>query len=359
MVISDRFEIRMKIQGKKITLKVGVLALVSIGGLLVIFVCLIGYVTPEGSRLGSIVRKTIPLPLVIDGYHVVITTKNLSRNVQSVRRFYENQDFSRYGLRVDFSTEDGQKRLLVREKEVLNKMFEDSVIMTLAHEQGIVVTREAARDGVRRKLEESGGTAENVEANLERLYGWNMRDFEEKVVLPDLYEERLIAKYDQDTDQKSRAEKRIQEAHRALQSGTSFDEVVLQYSEGRTKSEGGKLGWFLVKDLSKNLQASVAKQQVGVVGEVVESEIGFHIIVVEETKQEGEQMLYRLKQVFTKKKTAADWLVERMRASPPLILSREYVWDTENARIDFRSSEMKQFEQKLLEETQKNMSVKS
>ncbi len=345
----------MKVRGKRITLKVGVLALISLGGLLLASVCLIGYIAPEGNRFGSIIRKTLPLPLVIKGYHVVVTSRDLSRNTQSVRRFYENQDFSRYGMRIDFSTEDGQKRLLVREKEVINKMFEDSVIMTLAHEQGIVVTQEAAHDGVRRKLEESGGTAENVEASLERLYGWNMQDFEEKVVIPDLYEERLIDKYDKDAGQKSRAEKKIQEAHQALLSGVPFSEVVLQYSEGRTKSEGGELGWFLMKNLSQALRAPVEQQKVGVIGDVAESELGFHILVVEETKQEGNQTFYRLKQVFTKKKTAADWLVERMRASPPTIFSRMYVWDTENARIDFRNSEMKQFEQKLLEEARKDI----
>ena len=340
---------------KKITLKTGVIALAGLAAFLIVVTCLIGYFFPAGNRLGDTVRGVIPLPLVIDGYSDLITTKKLTENIRSVRRFYENQDFSRYGLRVDFSTEDGKKRLLVREKDVLNKMHEDIVIMKLAHEQGIVVTREAAHDGVRRKLEEYGGTEENVESSLQRLYGWTMRDFEEKVVLPDLYKERLIEKYDKNTEYKAQAEKRIQEASKALGSGVSFDEAVMRYSEGRTKSEGGELGWFLLKNLSKALQTPVAKQKVGVAGDVLESEIGFHIIIVEETRQEGGQALYRLKQIFVKKKTAADWLVERMRASPPIILSREYIWDTENAQIGFRREEMKQFERKLLEETRDGM----
>jgi parvulin-like peptidyl-prolyl isomerase len=183
-----------------------------------------------------------------------------------------------------------------------------------------------------------------------------MRDFEEKVVLPDLYEEKLIAVYDKEDAHASQAEQRIREARQALDSGMSFDQVVLQYSDGRTKEIGGDLGWFLLKNLSKNLQPSVAKQKVGIVGDVIESEIGFHIILVEGTKQEGEQTFYRLKQVFVKKKTAADWLTERMRASPPIILSREYVWDAETARIEFQKSDMKQFEQELFEENQKNTS---
>ncbi len=343
----------MKKFGKKIPLRIGVLALASILGLGIVLVCLLGYFVPQGNRIGDVVRGVVPLPLVISGYRGVISTKDLAQNIRSVRRFYENQDFSRYSLRIDFSTADGKKRLLVREKEVLNKMFEDSVMMTLAHEQGIVVTKEAAHDGVRRKLEEYGGTAENVEASLDRLYGWSMQDFEEKVVLPALYEERLIESYDKDVSHKSQAKKRIEAAREALHSGSSFAEVVSQYSEGRTKSEGGELGWFLIKNLSKTLQSSVAKQKVGVIGDVVESEIGFHIIVVEETKQDKNQTVYRIKQIFTKKKHAADWLSERMRASPPIVLSREFIWNDEDARIDFRSDEMRQFEKKLVEETQK------
>lgn len=342
---------------KKITLKTGLIVLAGTGGLLIVFVCLIGYVAPAGNRAGDVVRGTIALPLVVDGYHGMITTKELTENIRSVRRFYENQDFSRYGFRIDFSTEEGKKRLLVREKEVLNKMYEDAIVMKLAHEQGIVVTKEAAHDGVRRKLEEHGGTAENVEASLDRLYGWTMGDFEEKVVTPDLYQERLIEAYNKDAANKARAEKQIREARRALDSGVSFEEAVARYSEGRTKSEGGELGWFLQKDLSRSIQSSVEKQEVGTVGDVVESEIGFHIIIVEETKQEGDRTLYRLKQIFTKKKTAADWLVERIRASPPLVLSREYVWDVESARIEFRDDAMRRFEQRLIEESQQDTSL--
>jgi hypothetical protein len=350
LVINDLCKIAMKIPVKKITLKVGVLALGSLTGSLVVLVVLVGYLAPEGNRVGDMVRGALPLPVVVDGYHVVVTTKELAENVRSVRHFYEAQDFSQYGLRVDFSTDEGHKRLLVREKEVLNKMLEDFVVVSLAREQGIIITQEAAHDGVRRKLEEQSGTLENVEASLKRLYGWSLEDFEAKVVLPDLYEERLIEAYNRDKNQNAHVEKRIAEAHQALVAGASFSEVAARYSEGRTKSEGGAMGWFALPNLSVALQPVVVQQAVGELGRVVESEIGFHILVVEETKEEGDQRLYRLKQIFLKKKTAADWLVERMRASPPTILSREYVWDVENVRIEFRRSEMKQFEQKLLEE---------
>lgn len=343
-------------QRKNITLLSGVIITITISGLLLVFVCVSGYVLPEGNRVGEAIRDTLPLPLVIISPRNIITTQEIAEDVDAVRHFYQVQDLSKYGVRIDFSTDEGMKRLRVREKGVLNKALEDRIVMLLAHERSIVVTQAAARDGVRRKLDESGGTAENIEASLERLYRWTMDDFETKVVMPELYEERLMQAIDQETDSRSRAEGRIKEARAALQNGVPFDTVVQQYSEGRTKDTGGSLGWFALEHLSKSLQNPVAKQKIGVVGEVAESELGFHIIVVEETKQEGETILYRLKQVFTKKKTIVDFLVEKMRASPPIILSREYVWDAENASIEFRSEEMKRFEHEMLENPEEHIS---
>lgn len=336
---------------KKLTLRSGFWAIIIIVVVLLSGIIAAGYGLPENNRFGSAVRGILPLPLlVLDGRNI-ITTKELTSNIRSVRRFYETQDLSKYGIRVDFSTDDGQKRLLIRKKEILNKMLEDKEIMILAREQGIVVTAEMAHDGVRRKLEEYGGTAEEIGANLGKLYGWTLTDFEQKIVTPDLYQELLTQHFEKNTKDRERAQAQIQAAAQALRNGASFADVVSRYSDGRTKAQGGEMGWFAIQNLSTSLQKSVANQKKDVPGEVAESELGFHIIVVEETKQEGKTTLYRLKEVFVKKRNVADWLIERMKASPPRILSREYVWDEESARIEFRDPDLRQFERSLLENT--------
>ena len=342
---------------QKFSVKSGLLALAGFVLVSFLIVCTLGYTLASGNRVGEALRKTLPLPLVFIPSHSVITTRELSSNIRSVRQFYEVQDLSKYGIRVDFSTDEGQKRLSVREKEVLNKMLEDREVMLMAREQGITVTPEAAREGIRRKLEEYGGTADNVAENLKRLYGWSMQDFEQKVVIPNLYEERLIQFFEKKSDDNTRAEQRIKAAREALRGGTSFEDALKQYSEGRTKDNGGELGWFGLQDLAKELQPSIEKQKLGVVGDVVESEIGFHIVVVEEIKQDGGKTFYRLKQIFTKKKTVVDWLIERMRASPPYILSRKYVWDSESGRIQFRDENMRRFEQSLSNQVENNTST--
>jgi len=108
----------------------------------------------------------------------------------SIRRFYENQDFSSLGLRFDFNTDDGKKRLKIREKELINKMIEDSAVEILAQERGINISKKTVKDNVDRKMDEYGNR-EIVGENLDNLYDWTIDDFKDKIVRPSLYKDAL------------------------------------------------------------------------------------------------------------------------------------------------------------------------
>ena len=71
-------------------------------------------------------NKILPFPAAVINYTNFLSIGTLNEDLDSSRRFYESQDFSSVGLRVDFNTEDGQKRLRVKEKDILNKMIEKS-----------------------------------------------------------------------------------------------------------------------------------------------------------------------------------------------------------------------------------------
>ncbi len=105
-----------------------------------------------GSR-GMLLRERMPYPLVIISPKQIITYGEYAENSIAVKRFYESQDFSQIGLRVDLNTEEGQKRFMVRKKEVLNKMIEDEALRSIAKDENITDTKDMAREGVRRSLE--------------------------------------------------------------------------------------------------------------------------------------------------------------------------------------------------------------
>lgn len=304
------------------------------------------YTVPQSSSWAVRWSHVAPYPLAVVDFRRVITFSELSRNIRSVRQFYENQDFSKVGLRVDFDTADGQKRLKVREKEVLNKMIEDEAIMALSHDRGISVSLDAAAQGVQRKIEEYG-SSEAVRRNLDQLYGWTLDDFEQKVVLPSMYEEKLQAAFQKETDPVGKAQEVIRLAQSDLREGADFSEVAKRYSEGRTGKTGGELGWFALEDLTSELRQPVSGQKVGVAGDIVESTLGFHIVFVEETKKEGDRTLYHLKQIFVHKKQFSGWLTEEMKRMSIYVFSSEYRWNNEEARADFKDQELRDFEKKL------------
>src|SRR3989338_677097 len=135
-------------------------------GALIVFVLIFAaslvavYAVSQPNAFVDRLKSALPYPIAIVSYKGGITYRTLSQNMASVRRFYEAQDFGKIGLRVDFSTAEGQQRFKVREKEVLNKMIEDEAIERLAKERGIQGSQKGAAQGVSRKLEEYGSGKE-------------------------------------------------------------------------------------------------------------------------------------------------------------------------------------------------------
>ena len=298
-----------------------------------------------GSKMETL-RERMPYPMVVIFPNQVITFREYHENTTAMQRFYENQDFSKLGLRVDFSTEEGQKRLLVRKKEVLNKMVEDSALRVIAKEEGIIVTKDVARDGVKRTLEEYG-TSTRVQEDLDRLYGFTLAQFEEKVVVPKLYQEKVGAFFEEKNKPSARAKERIELAKKELDQGNVFSEVAKEFSEGQTKGDGGSLGWFQLSDLAPELRSVVPSQTIGLPGSIVETEFGYHIVLLEEVKKEEGRTLYRLSQIFTRKDLFADWLTKKMQNMRVYILSPDYRFDQGEAAVKFKDATMQRFETEL------------
>lgn len=304
------------------------------------------YTAPREVPFVQKVTRSFPYPIIwVEGD--IITERALAENMTSVRRFYENQDFSSLGLRVDFSTEEGQKRLQVREREVLNKMVEDASFKAIAKKKNIKVTEAEVKQDIKNRID-TYGTGNEVEKNLDRLYGWGIKDFAEKVVTPALYQAKLEEVYKTEVDQKTALEK-AEAAEKELANGTDFSEVARKYSEGNTGQNGGSLGWFQITDLAPELQETVKTAPLGKATAITESSLGYHIILVEETKVDGDTTLYRLSQVFVKKISFSTWLTQEMQQLSIFVWHPLYRWNQERAQVDFKSESWQQYEQSVYE----------
>jgi len=348
-----------KKQNKKVRLSVIIYSLLIIVALFLGLATTLVYgFSADENKFARVLTENISFPAVVINYYHFVSTGELSGNLKAVRSFYENQDFSKAGIRVDFSTEDGKKRLKAREKQLLNKMIEDKAIEILARRRGVKINNNLVSQNLLRKLKEYG-SEETVRKDLARLYGWNMEDFKEKIVKPDMYKdelEKIVFRENKNRWQESA--NKIKEAAEELKNGGEFSEIAGAYSEGATAQESGNLGWFKKEQLLPKLAEIAFSLEKGKVSGVIESELGYHIIKLEEKKSEnGEQEMARISQIFIRHFSFVDWLEEQMKNMKFFIPIKDYYWDQENLTVEFKSEDLRKFEKKVLEEIQSDASV--
>lgn len=298
--------------------------------------------SPWSQKIAGMVHFPV---LIMWSPFAVVSSGEVQADISSVRKFYENQDFSSVGMRVDFTTEDGKKRLLVRERGILNKDIEDAVIEEIVKDNGETVTDAEVDQNVTRKLHEFG-TEDRVRADLERLYGWSLEDFKTKVVKPSLYKEKAQVIFEEREAKaiNETASQKMQEALAQLKSGMSFADAVKKYSDGATAQDGGDLGWVDLSQAEPNLSEVIGALKVGERSEVVETSLGYHIVQVNEIRKESGTKLYHVSQIIARKELLADWVNTFIKKTPIWIFLPDYQWNAQTGFVEFSNPVMRDFE---------------
>lgn len=288
-----------------------------------------------------------PYPAVWVSPFEIYSYRELNRDIRAIESFYENQNFSDLGLRVDFSTDEGKKRLKIREKELLNIFLEQIAIERLVHSFGKGITNEEVDQGVNRNVEEYG-SRENLEKKLRELYNWDVETFKQIIVKPSLYRERAqqIFRNREEKEKDERAYVKIEKAKAKLDEGTSFEEVAREYSEGITAQDGGRFGWISLGELLEpEVSRTLLSLSVGSVSEIIESDLGYHIIMVHDTKKDSTGVLYDMSQIFIQKETFAQWVESAIKDLHVSLFVKGYQWDKDSGLIIFSNEEMQKFEE--------------
>ncbi len=321
------------------------------------FILAIGYIVAIGTVLyfspeteNRIVRVTasiIPYPSAVSN-SLFITTERLQDQLAGAKRFYENQDFSQIGMRVDFGTEDGKKRLLIKEKNILNKLIDDAIIEKEAKKRGIIISQELIDQEVDRKMKEYG-TGDYLKNNLEKLYGWSIDDFKKNIVKPDLYQEKVFADMRKNDVSLEEARKKINQAKDDISGGMSFSDTAKKYSQGESAKNGGALGWFSANQMLPEVARVIFNLEKNNQSEIIESAIGFHIILVEDKKNEDGESMIKISQIFVPTKTFAQWLLEVKKDYRIFIPIGKFSWNNKTKEVEFRDKSLREYEKDLLE----------
>jgi parvulin-like peptidyl-prolyl isomerase len=298
------------------------------------------------NRFMKAVETVIPFPAVHIKGAGTISVREIKGDIEAVRKFYESQNFDQIGMRVDFSTDQGKKRLKLKEKDILNKLIENKVIEKLAKAREISINDATIDEEIDRSIDQYGNR-QNLMSELNRLYGWTLEDFKKKVVGPELYAEKLADAFVNEVDNAPQ-EKKIKSLYeRVTSKKEDFAKVASEASEGQSSANGGDLGWSTKEQLISEVGDKAFSMKTGQVSEVISSPLGFHIIKLEDIKTDNGENMVHLRQIFVKKITFSDWLKEQMKKYPVTVFLRGYQWNSSEAAVEFSDPEMQQFEQTL------------
>ncbi len=333
--------------------------------------------------LSKPLARVVPYPVAwIDGHQEVIVSSELLYNTAALRKFYQSQDYAAIGLRVDFSTPQGKKRLKIKEKDVLDKLLENQLIRIIAQEKGIQVTTSEAQEALKKSIEEHGDKR-SLEATLKMLYGWSLEDFRNQVVRNQLYQEKLFEYYVGGIRESEDYREAIEVQNKINPDGNNFSQLAKEYSQGESAGNGGELGWFRRDQLIGQVGEVAFSLKKGEISQVIISELGFHVIQVQDRRlidksqaggdlegevnnQEGESLEegidpadngnkkteeVKIRQIFIRNQSFLGWIKEEKSKFEINIWGDDYYWDQEQARVRFKDSEMEKLEQKLREES--------
>jgi len=278
----------------------------------------------------------------------VITVGEINANTQATRHFYENREYAKGGVRIDFSTPDGQKRLKIVEREVINKLVENAVVEDLAAELGISITSDDVAASLKKTLE--GGDVETARVNA-GLYGWTLDEFARKVIKPSLYVKAVEEKFNAQNKATPEMYTLMQEAQKMIRDGRSFADAAKKYSKGIAAQEGGAQGVFFRSQLDPLLADVAFSLEIGQLSEVVETPIGLHLIMVDDILQEvGEEAAVSLNHIYLPKEFFSAYLHDQVAKRSVFVFLPGYAWGAQENYVVSSDPEMRAFEEKIVSE---------
>lgn len=129
-----------------------------------------------------------------------------------------------------------------------------------------------------------------LDAEIQKRFGWNYQQYENKVVRSFILQNKLATVIAQDQKGREAARAGAQEVLNKIKGGADFAQMAKQYGSDATKNSGGDLGFFAKGDMVPEFENAVLALKPGELSpELVETQYGYHIIKFAEKKTEKEK----------------------------------------------------------------------
>ncbi|SEW42529.1 peptidyl-prolyl cis-trans isomerase C [Cognatiyoonia koreensis] len=114
-----------------------------------------------------------------------------------------------------------------------------------------------------------------------------------------------------------------------IDGGEEFADVARDVSTGPTGPNGGNLGWFGAGSMVPEFEAAVMALEVGAVSDPVQTQFGWHVVTLNETRLEEQPELDALRQQLSSEiqEAAIQEVLEELRAETEITLPEEGAFD--------------------------------
>lgn len=170
-------------------------------------------------------------------------------------------------------------------QNVWDMLVKNAVVKKEAAKNNVVITDKDVNDEYD-SLVKNVGSEEETETLIKNNYGWNKNKFKERVLRPYVLQQKLVSSDKILEKLGKEPEQRAQEVLKQAQEGKkSFEDLAKEYSEDGSKDNGGDLGWFGAGMMVTEFEKAVSELEVGKISNLVQTEFGYHIIKLEEKRQ--------------------------------------------------------------------------
>ena len=295
----NKFGIKRE-HNKKTIITVGVGALVALFVTIAVFGVVI-YKYKSSSRAVKIASRIIPYPVAsVNGnwFWNTVTYNQYLFELASIQKFYTSQG-------QDLNSAEGKQKLSQLKNDIIIQLENNLIIEQQAKKYGIKVSGKEVQAQYDDLVKNAGGV-EKVKTTLDKLYGWTIDDFKEKIK-QSILQKKLAEKILADDSLNAPAKKQAEEILKQIQGGADFAELAKKYSADGSASNGGDLGLISKGQTVPEFEAAAFGLQDGQVSGIVKTQYGYHIIKV--TGREGDQV--RVSHILIKGADIESWLKDQ------------------------------------------------
>ena len=216
-----------------------------------------------------------PYPAVaIKGGYVKLS--NYYKDLASYKNFFE------VAKKTDFNSEEGRKEFKTLKENVLNQLITDEVVKKEAKKLKIKVEKNEVEEEYKKLVEKNG--EETLKKMIKDYQNWSVNDLKIKIK-QELLNKKLEDKIKEDESLNKDKREKAEEILKRIKNGEDFATLAKEFSEDPSAAEGGNLGWFGKGAMVQEFEDAAFALSPGQVSEVVKAEDGYHIIKVNDKKE--------------------------------------------------------------------------